>query len=652
MSWRIKNFILRRDEQAGDLLTPLLRALAVVRWLVPVLIFMASSLHEMILAWLLPRTDPRFHAWMPVIVYGVTGSVAVWWGVGVLIRTMEERERAVEELRSAYENLAETHRRLLAVYDIGREIASAADMGRVLEIAARAPVSLLNARGAGVFTFDEDRNRLHLEMVWGLSDEYVRQMRERVDLGLVADRCRSCEVLRANVSGDCPLFEGMKEIARREGIHSLACLPFGSGGRRDGILTAYFASPSPPSESEMYLLSVVAAEIASVLESLRLRDRQMTSMFALEQLVDVAEDETQLWQEMLDITLRAWNVQRGAILVPDESHTTFRWFPHGLEGMSAATRERLSGLAARVLETRTPYVVPDTGTSGEFRALRDFAAGIAAIPLITGSDVLAIMILLADTPGHFRGHHVPFFLSIGYHAGLALSNTRLRAQIEHLAVLEERYRISREIHDGLAQSLSFIGWRIDRAGSMLRKKDWERLERELSEIRAALRDAYQDVREAIDGLRMPVEHPGGLAGSLAEYARDFEERTGIRVKVESSLEPEEIPPEISMHLLRVAQEALTNVRKHAQASQVSIRLIRKHNEVELDIEDDGRGFNPDAPRSRSHVGLLSMRERVHKLGGTFTLLSRPGAGTRISVVVPLVGSKAGVLERVEGAGLP
>ena len=627
--------VLRRGEGGDAQFASVRRALVALRWLVPVLIFLASAVHETVLAWLLPRTDARFHSWMPVIVYGVTGSVAVWWGLGVLLRIMDERERAMTELRAAYDHLAETHRRLLAVYDIGREIASAADMGRVLEIAARAPVSLLNARGTGVFTFDEEQERLHLEMTWGLSDDYVRRMRERLDAGVLAERCRTCEVLRANISGDCPLFEGLKDIARQEGIRSLACLPFGSRGKRDGILTAYFETPSPPSESEMYLLSVVAAEIASVLESIRLRDRQVASMFALEHLGEAAREEEDLWREVLDITLNAWGVSSGVVLVPQQEGEGFRWVSRGLAELSAEHREAIARLARRVRETHAPLVVPDTSASDEFVPLRDTAAGLAAVPIMTGSDVLAVMVLLADTPGHFRGHHAPFFMSIGYHAGLAMNNARLRARVEHLAMVEERYRISREIHDGLAQSLILIGWRLDRAAHLVRKGEWERLEEEISDIHAALRDAYQDVREAIDGLRMPVDHPAGLAGMLDEYAREFERRSGIAVQVESTAAGGQIPPGVAMHLLRVVQEALTNVRKHARASRVDIRLKQTAQSVELEIVDNGRGFDPDAPRSRRHVGLSSMRERVRKLGGTFALHSRPGQGTRISVMVPL-----------------
>ncbi len=626
--------------------TSVRRLLLFLRWLVPVLIFLASALHEMALAWLLPRTSERFHSLLPVLVYGVTGSVAVWFGLGALLRIMGEREAAVRELQAAYEHLSRTHRRLLAMYDIGREIASAADMQRVLEIAARAPVSLLNARGASIFTFDEDNDRLHLDVALGLSDEYVRRLRAQVEAGIPADRCRSCEILRANVSGDCPLFQDMRDVAAREGIRSLACLPFGSGGKRDGILTAFFATPQAPPEHEMYTLSLVAAEIAGVLDSLRLRDRQMASMYALEHLGEAEENEEVLWQEVLRVTLSGWEVQRGVILIPTEQPSTYRWLAAGFDvEESPQLREAIVRVAESVMASHAPYVVPDVRAAAEFKALHG-VGGLAAVPLLTGTDLLAVMVLLADQPGHFRAHHAPILLSIGYHAGLAVNNARLRARVEHLAVLEERYRISREIHDGLAQSLSLVGWRLDRARNLLERGEWDKLGKELVDIRAALRDAYQDVREAIDGLRLRIDHPEGLGGTLAEYAREFEARTGIHVRLNSNVPAGSIPQDVAMHLVRVVQEGLTNVRKHAAASQVEIHLTRLPGRVELEIVDDGQGFDPSVPRGRGHVGLSSMRERVRKLGGTFTLVSRPGAGTRISVVIPLPEAERVRLRRV------
>lgn len=604
------------------------------RWLVPLLIVAASALHEFILSLLQPAVPPRLHPWTPVAVYGFTGSVVVWFGLGYLAQLIQARGQAEEELRQAYEQLKKTHQRLLAMHAIGREIAQAADLRQVLEVAARAPVQVTNAKGATVLTFDEEHNRLVLAGAWGLSDKYLEHFKARLASGIPADRCRQCTVLEARVSNDCPLFEGLQEIARAEGIGSLACLPFGRGERRDGIITAYFASPAHPPQDEVQLLAIVAAEIAGVLESLRLRDQQVTSIHELEQLLHTEADENAIWRQLVHVTVTNWDVNSGALYRWTSTEGTCKAvyvFPEDVVVPEPLARTMVD-VACQVRRTRGPYIIPDLRV-----ALPEGSTvgSIAGIPLLTGSDILGAMVLVSETSGFFRSQHGPFLLSLGHYAGLVITNARLQTQVEHMAVLEERYRLAREIHDGLAQNLTFVGWRLDRAAALLQKGQWEVLETELEEIRHALREAYLDVREAIDGLRLNVEHKEGLVGALRDYIASFRTRTGLRVAFDVQVDPALIPPQVAVHLLRIAQESLTNVRKHAQATHVEVRLTREDEHLVLSIRDNGRGFDPTLPRARGHVGLLSMQERARKLNGSFTLVSRPGEGTCVTVRVPL-----------------
>ena len=608
------------------------------RWLLPAFIVAASALHEVILRLLQPLVPPAFHPWTPVVVYGFTGTVVTWLGLSYLAQLIYARGKAEAELRRAYEQLKETHRRLLAMHDIGREIAQAADMRQVLEVAARAPVKLANAKGATVLTFDEEHNRLQLEAAWGLSDRYIQRFKERLQSGVLADRCRRCTVLEAHVSDDCPLFDGLQDLAVQEGIGSLACLPFGRGERRDGIITAYFTSPQGPPEDEVQLLAIVAAEIASVLESLRLRRQQVEALHEFEQILDGNKDDVLLGQQLLQITLSVWDVDCGALYRWDEGDDQCAQvclLPEG-KPLPKVLAQLMRDTACQVRRTRAPYVIPDiqvalTGMSGDRRV----QGSIAGIPLLTGADLLGAMVLVAETPGVFRAQHGAFLLSVGHYAGLVLTNARLQAQVEHMAVLEERYRLAREIHDGLAQSLTFIGWRLDRAAQLLQNGQWEALETDLEDIRRALREAYLDVREAIDGLRLNLEHPEGLVGALREYITTFQARTGLLVTLDACVDPADIPPEVGIHLLRIVQESLTNVRKHAHATRVWIQLAHENGHLVLCVIDNGRGFDLNAPRSREHVGLSSMRERAEKLNGTFSLESHPGVGTRVMVRVPL-----------------
>jgi signal transduction histidine kinase len=149
--------------------------------------------------------------------------------------------------------------------------------------------------------------------------------------------------------------------------------------------------------------------------------------------------------------------------------------------------------------------------------------------------------------------------------------------------------------------------------------------------------AYQDVREAIDGLRLQREPTGSLVTTLQEYAADFEERFDTRVTLETGVNPIRISPETELQLLRIVQEALTNVRKHAGASNIWIQLQQseRDNNLSLTIADDGQGFDPALPRRRGHLGLTSMRERAQSQYGDLSLVTGPDQGTRVTVTLPL-----------------
>jgi len=152
-----------------------------------------------------------------------------------------------------------------------------------------------------------------------------------------------------------------------------------------------------------------------------------------------------------------------------------------------------------------------------------------------------------------------------------------------------------------------------------------------------------DVREAIDGLRLQGGQVGNLSSVLREHIADFESRTGINTTLKITVEDSVFGPETALQLQRIIQEALTNIRKHAQAKTVHVDLqLQGDGWLNLTIADDGRGFDPDLPRGRKHLGLSTMRERAESLGGDISIVTGSGQGTRVTVTLPLqeIGSVA------------
>jgi two-component system, NarL family, sensor histidine kinase DegS len=216
----------------------------------------------------------------------------------------------------------------------------------------------------------------------------------------------------------------------------------------------------------------------------------------------------------------------------------------------------------------------------------------------------------------------------------------LSREVQRLAVLEERDRLSREIHDGVAQVLASLLVRLDTIESLLRRGRLEELGHELDALRGASAEAYDDVREAIADLRTRAEPgPVGLRRALDEYVSQFGDRAAVSATFTARDDSEaDLPPMAEVQILRIVQEALANVRKHARASNVSVELWHADQSWHVAVQDDGVGFDPRgvAPGERGRsLGLHIMRERAESVGGQLSIETMPGGGTRVHARVPV-----------------
>ncbi|WP_432698580.1 cache domain-containing protein [Marinobacterium sp. YM272] len=228
-------------------------------------------------------------------------------------------------------------------------------------------------------------------------------------------------------------------------------------------------------------------------------------------------------------------------------------------------------------------------------------------------------------------------LAINLHES-RLADARLRS-LAHRSIqfqVNERRRFSRELHDGINQLMVTVLYRIELARRKLSKGERSGLD-DIDSGRAVLNDAIQEVRRISHDLRPSILDDLGLEPGLASLLEQFSERTGIRVGKEVVLPESRLPEDIEITLYRLIQEALTNVEKHADASDITLKLDHQGGRVRLDLKDNGCGFDPDENRHMLGIGLRNMRERVELLGGDYRLDSGVGEGTRIRVVLPLKG---------------
>lgn len=255
-----------------------------------------------------------------------------------------------------------------------------------------------------------------------------------------------------------------------------------------------------------------------------------------------------------------------------------------------------------------------------------------SIPLKLYDQLIGMVILAHNDPEYYTSRHEQLVMVVANQAAVTIENARLYQQARNLAVLQERQRLARELHDSVSQALYGIALGTKTAYTLLNQnpeKAAEPLEYVLSLSDAAL----TEMRALIFELRPESLENEGLLPALERQAQVLQSRFGVKVKTKWDDEPPLSLP-LKEALYRVTQEATNNVAKHAGAKNVEIRLHQRDQQIILEIRDDGHGFNAN-DSFPGHLGLRSMRERIEQVGGSFKIESKAGEGTCIKTIVPI-----------------
>jgi len=221
-------------------------------------------------------------------------------------------------------------------------------------------------------------------------------------------------------------------------------------------------------------------------------------------------------------------------------------------------------------------------------------------------------------------------LVLAAQAGVAIENARLYQEIHRLAVLEDRERIAMELHDGVIQALFAVGMGLQ--GTALMSRD-EELERRLESAVAEIDRVIRDLRNYIFGLRPGILADRQLDEALRHLGEEFQQKSGVVTVVDVDPAVASELTAVAADVLQLAREALSNVGRHAEASTCRVSLYRRDHQAVLEVDDDGRGFDPET--NRRGDGLANVESRTRELGGNVSIESAPGKGTTIRVALSL-----------------
>ena len=259
--------------------------------------------------------------------------------------------------------------------------------------------------------------------------------------------------------------------------------------------------------------------------------------------------------------------------------------------------------------------------------------GKAAVEVSAGGRSYDARLLpLADRRGRALGR----LLIVHDSSDRKRAESQLLAQQRALAALQERERLARELHDGLGQVLGYLNVQAQAIRAQISQGQATQAVAALERLAAVAQEAHADVRAFIHDTRPAIGVEGGFVAALREYLQRFCRHHGLAMQLggAEALGDGALEPAAEVQLLRIVQEALSNVRKHAAAERVRVVLSASDGEVQVEIEDDGCGFDPQAQRPSGCFGLQIMDERAREAGGSLRVFSAPGRGTRISVRLP------------------
>ncbi len=387
------------------------------------------------------------------------------------------------------------------------------------------------------------------------------------------------------------------------------------------------------------LLEQRVAERTRELSTLLDVSRNIASTLELEPLLGLILDDLKVF---VDYTSARFNTLEGQVMRVRAARGPTR--PDRIPGMEFLA----SGpIVEEVVIRRRVLVVPDVYSPDDPWAAPFREEGVAhmetvlahvrswmGVPLIVKDQVIGNLSLEHEQPNFYTARHAELALALANQVAVAVENARLFAEAQGKAVLEERQRLARELHDSVTQSLYSLTLLAEAGRRLAEADEVQQAKHYLMDIGDIAQQALKEMRLLVYQLRPLALEREGLIGALQARLDSVEKRSGVeaRLLIEGSLGS--LSPVMEEELFRIAQEALNNALKHASARSVLVRLQGDDECVTLEVADNGRGIDPQTSGASGGLGLISIQERAAQLHGTVTLHSMPGEGTRVLIEVP------------------
>ena len=580
-------------------------------------LWLPATIVGVVLLWqlvIVPRGGEEWQFWSTLLFYSILGPTVTFVVLDWIATEVQLREAAQARMGSLYSELRDSHELLSGIQRVTESFAGSTEIEATLRAAVKGVTEVARAQGAWV--------SLNLAGV-DISDSY----------GLSAG-------LQRAAAGQAPVHGTEKQVVGAEGKDWwVLSEPVGWAGRDIGVLQAWF--DLAPDERQLEAFSIIAKEFSAAAEAAGARMRDLSSLVAVDRSMRAEGNLSRLLELLLISMSERSRAPAGGIYLADEGGLMHLAALNGVDRPVKAQPIRPgSKLVGSVIKNLEPLLINDLDEQPASRSesvlLKD-ARSVLVLPLQSDGMLLGLIMLTHPRPDHFTASGIPLLELMAGQVSWGVRNARAYLHSEELAIAEERARIAREIHDGVAQSLAFTALKLDLV-DRLREKEPETAAAELATSRVTIRELIKEVRRSIFALR-PVElERHGFIETIRRYTLDFGQQNDVSVEINIK-EAGQLSLRAETILFRIFQEAMNNVAKHSRAGKVKVSVGATGNGFAfVEVEDDGNGFDIDQVKDRvstvGGLGLRSMRERVQSLGGSLDITTAPGSGTVVRAELP------------------
>lgn len=384
--------------------------------------------------------------------------------------------------------------------------------------------------------------------------------------------------------------------------------------------------------------------VAEKTAQLAQQNREVTTLYDMAAFLNLPSEIEVMYQGFLQRVCSQFEADAASIRTLDpKSHTLNLVAAHGLpEALTSAERSMRAGdcLCGQAIHQARGVLyirdISDAHGAPLVQCRREGFASVAAFRIVSRDAAIGSFSVHFRSPRQLSLSEQQLLRSLGHLLGVALENRRLAAQERELAVVRERSLVAQGLHDSLAQELNFLNLQLQLLDDAVQRGDSGEVDEILPLLRTGVQESYKDVRELLSNFRSKLEQ-GDLLAAINDTIERFRRQSG---ECTASLDVEQrhgapLAPEQQLQVLFILQEALSNIRKHARAQHVQVRVHNGRDFI-LTVRDDGCGFDPQAlaQRGEGHIGMDIMHERAGRVGAEIVIDSAPGRGTCVTLTLP------------------